>query len=441
MAEPGRHCARCGDSFGPEVLYCPRDGQPLTSRRTEVGDDPYLGLVLEGLRLDQLVGIGAMGRVYRARETGIDRDVAVKILHRELVRNSVMVSRFEREARAAARLAHPNVISVHRAGTLPELSQAVGGEAYMVLEYLDGISLRSALAAAGGALPLPRALHIALQICDAVGEAHARGIVHRDLKPDNVMLVHRGDDADFVKVLDFGVARLEGGERELFTQAGAVLGTARYISPEGASGEPVGAPGDVYSISTILFECLAGTTPFDGESPVAILVKQTTETAPDVRSIPRGSYVPAPLAALVAQNLGKDPGARRRDARELGRALVAAAHESGLSPEDLLPRSTLLGSRPALRLASLERTKAMPLTPSPSGPRGTEILEPEPAPEGPTPTKTPPESAVDRTVAQSTPNPRCAPSRERPQSPRGRSRNPARVSQKGERERPRWTPP
>ncbi len=387
MPEPGRRCTKCGETFGADVLYCPRDGSPLSSRRTELTDDPYLGLILsDGLRLDQLIGIGAMGRVYRAHETRVERDVAVKILHRELLRNPILVARFEREARAAARLAHPNVISVHRVGELAPQGPSVGGEPYMVLEYLDGISLRSALAAAGGAIPLPRALHVVLQICDAVGEAHARGIVHRDLKPDNIMLVRRGDDPDYVKVLDFGVARLSDSERELATQAGAVLGTARYISPEGARGDPVGAPGDVYSITTMLFECLSGTTPFEGESPVAILVKQTSEPAKDVRSVPRASYVPEPIALVIAQNLAKDPGARCRDARELGRTLVAAAHDSGLKPEELLPRSTLLGTRPALHLASIERTRAMRLevglqerlregAQRTSGPQGTAIVE------------------------------------------------------------------
>ena len=389
MPEPGRRCAKCGESFGAEVLYCPRDGSPLTSRKTELSEDPYVGLIIAGeLRLDQLIGIGAMGRVYRAHEVGIERDVAVKILHRELLRNPMLVARFQREARAAARLAHPNVIGVHRLGELPDHGPNVGGETYLVLEYLDGISLRSALAAAGGALPLPRALHVILQVCDAVGDAHGRGIVHRDLKPDNVMLVRRGDDPDFVKVLDFGVARLSEGDRELATQAGAVLGTARYISPEGARGEPVGAPGDVYSITTMLFESLSGATPFEGESPVAILVKQTSEPAPDVRSLARASYLPEPIARVIAQNLSKDPGERCRDGRELGRTLVAAAHASGLKPEDLLPRSTLLGTRPALHLTSIERTKAMKLgaeleaklhTPSP-GPSGTAVIEADDAP-------------------------------------------------------------
>ena len=128
MPEPGRRCAKCGESFGAEVLYCPRDGSPLTSRKTELSEDPYLGLVIAGeLRLDQLIGIGAMGRVYRAHEVGIERDVAVKILHRELLRNPMLVARFQREARAAARLAHPHVIGVHRLGELPDHGPNVGG--------------------------------------------------------------------------------------------------------------------------------------------------------------------------------------------------------------------------------------------------------------------------------------------------------------------------
>src|ERR1700722_5021893 len=122
-------------------------------------------------------------------------------------------------------------------------------ELYLVMEFLDGISLLSALAAAGtvgegAALPLPRALHIALQVCDAVGEAHAQGIVHRDIKPENVMLVRRGDDLDYVKVLDFGIARLDWADRGMATQAGLIFGTAKYISPEGAEGHPVGPAAD-----------------------------------------------------------------------------------------------------------------------------------------------------------------------------------------------------
>ncbi len=364
MSEPRRVCSRCGESYDPDVIFCPKDGTPLGARRTEVSDDPYLELTVAGqFHIQQLIGIGAMGRVYRAHQKGIERDVAIKILHRELLRNPTVIARFHREAKVASRLTHPNVVQVLMTGELERQNADVGGEGYIVMEHLDGISLRSALAAAGGAMPLPRALHVVLQVCDAVGEAHAQGIVHRDLKPENVMLVRRGDDRDFVKVLDFGVARIDWADSSVATQAGVIFGTARYISPEGAQGARVGAAGDVYSIATMLFQCLSGITPFNGDNPVAILIKHTNEAPPDVRSIARSSYVPEPLARVIAANLVKDPAERCRDARELGRALVDAARDCGLNPSDLV-RSTLLGdSQRALTLASIERTRQLGLTP------------------------------------------------------------------------------
>ena len=194
-------------------------------------------------------GRGGEGRVYRAFQKGIDRDVAVKVLHRELSANQQLVARFHREAKVASRLQHPNVVQVHLAGQLPD------GAMYIVMEYLDGQSLQTALASAGGPFPLERALHVALQICDAAGEAHSQGVVHRDIKPENVMLIRRGDDPDFVKVLDFGIARLNWGEQSMATAAGLIFGTARYISPEGAQGEAVGPEGDVYATRRCSTRC------------------------------------------------------------------------------------------------------------------------------------------------------------------------------------------
>jgi len=365
MNEPQRVCSRCGGSYSDDVIFCPKDGTPLGARKTEVVDDPYLELRVAGqFHLKQLIGIGAMGRVYRAHQTGIERDVAMKILHRDLLRNPTVIARFHREAKVASRLVHPNVVQVLMTGELERSGQDVGGEAYLVMEFLDGISLRSALAAAGSAMPLPRALHVILQVCDAVGEAHAQGIVHRDLKPENVMLVRRGDDTDFVKVLDFGVARMDWIDNSVATQAGVIFGTARYISPEGARGTQVAAAGDVYSIATMLFQCLSAETPFDGDNPVAILLKHTSEAPPDVRSRPRASYVPEPIARVITANLAKEPSERCRDAREFGRALIEAARMSGLHPDDLVLRSTLFsGARGALQLASMERTKALNFSP------------------------------------------------------------------------------
>ncbi|MDB4943982.1 MAG: serine/threonine protein kinase, partial [Labilithrix sp.] len=350
-------CATCGARYPSDALFCPLDGSPLQSGGSghtgpaEVADDPYLGQEISGhIEIRQLVGIGAMGRVYRAFQKGIDRDVAVKILHRELSANAQLVSRFTREAKVASRLQHPNVVQVLLAGQLPDRAL------YMVMEYLEGLSLQSALAAAGGALPLPKALHIAMQLCEAAGEAHAVGIVHRDLKPENVMLVRRGTDPDFVKVLDFGIARINWGEQSVATAAGLIFGTARYISPEGAQGNAVGPASDVYSIATLLYQMLSGRTPFEGEQAVGLLVQQIHDAPPHLRTIPRATYVPAPLADVIMANLAKDPKHREQDARSLGHAIVDAAKQAGLSADEI-SRPILLRRPGSLQMAPNERTQ------------------------------------------------------------------------------------
>ncbi len=274
-----------------------------------------------------------MGRVYRAHQRGIDRDVAVKILHRELSSNTQLVARFHREAKIASKLSHPHVVEVFLVGQLPD------GALYMVMEYLDGVSLAGALAAEGthtkGALPLHRTLAIALQICDAVGEGHARGIVHRDLKPENIMLVRRAEVAEWVKVLDFGIAKLTLGEQSMETQAGLIFGTARYISPEGAQGRQVGPPGDVYAIATMIYQMLAGRTPFDAE-PLGLLIKHIHEMPPDLRTLgPHTADIPEPIARVVMDNLAKEPEKRAPTARALAGMLAAAAREANVSFSDV----------------------------------------------------------------------------------------------------------
>ena len=364
MVSPGNSCAICGATYDPNALFCPRDGAPLGARAPK-GPDEFIGLELPGqIHIERLIGIGSMGRVYLATQRGIARHVAVKILHRELSQDRALVARFHREAQIASRLSHPNVVQALMAGQFPEAGPGAGAM-YIVMEYLDGISLRSALAAAGGAIPLPRALRILLQICEAVGEAHREGVVHRDLKPENVMLQKRSHDADFVKVLDFGIARLPGGNTPTVTKAGAVFGTARYVSPEGAIGTPVGPPADVYAIATMLYQALAGRTPFDGDTAIEVLGHQVNDPPPDLRSIDRASYVPDPIAGVIMRNLAKRAEERCSDARALGVSLIDAARASGLLPEQLVPRS-LLFEAPAGQgsFAAIERTKRQGFGPS-----------------------------------------------------------------------------
>jgi len=389
MKPSGKTCTACGERYGPDVLFCPVDGIPLGASRSLANSatdlDPYLGLELPGsIKLNTLVGVGSMGRVYRAFQGGVDRDVAVKILHRELTGNPELVTRFHREAKIASRLVHPNVVQVLMTGALPASADArAGGEVFLAMEYLDGISLLSALHAQGegGALPLARSLHIMLQICDAVGEAHAQGIVHRDLKPENIMLVRRGDDPDVVKVLDFGIARMDRAEEAETTQAGLIFGTAKYISPEGAEGKPVGPAADVYAIATMLYQCLAGRAPFEGDSPMALLVQQIHAPPTDLRSIARASYVPPTLAQVVMGNLAKSADERAENARELGREISLAAREAGIALDTIH-----VAQKGQLRLASKQRTKQHEFTPElkariasipdPSSPAGlTEMVE------------------------------------------------------------------
>jgi len=319
---PGRRCVSCGERYGEAVLFCPKDGTPTAGpEHSGTGADPYLGRVIAGqFKVERLLGVGAMARVYLAQQLEPVRYVALKILHRELCQDEAATARLRREATIGARLRHPNLAEVLLLGSVDAAGESAG-EPFIVLEHLDGISLSSALLAAGGALGLLRGVHVALQICDALGEAHALGIVHRDLKPDNVMLVRRGADSDFVKVLDFGMARA-GRDPDFATRDGAVLGTARYIAPEGAQGGSVGPEGDVYAIATLLFQCLTGRTPFEGSSAVAILIQQVSATPPDLRSIGAGRDAPLALAELLARNLAKDPLDRSPNAKAFGAELA-----------------------------------------------------------------------------------------------------------------------
>jgi eukaryotic-like serine/threonine-protein kinase len=341
---PGRRCVSCGERYGEAVLFCPKDGTPTASpEHTGDGADPYLGRVIGGqFKVERLLGVGAMARVYLAQQLGQDRNVALKILQRELCHDEAANARLRREATIGARLRHPNVAEVLMIGSVDANSGAPGSdpEPFIVLEHLDGISLSSALLAAGGALGLLRGVHVALQICDALGAAHALGIVHRDLKPDNVMLVRRGADSDFVKVLDFGMARA-GRDPDFATREGAVLGTARYIAPEGAQGASVGPEGDVYAIATLLFQCITGRTPFDGASAVAILIQQVSATPPDLRSVGAGRDAPPALAELLARNLAKDPLDRSPNARAFGAELTACVFAG---QQDASATARLLGS-------------------------------------------------------------------------------------------------
>ncbi|MCA9547049.1 MAG: serine/threonine protein kinase, partial [Myxococcales bacterium] len=215
--------------------------------------DSMIGLAVDGGRytIVKLIGEGGMGRVFQARQTSMNRMVALKILRRQLAGDSHLLDRFEREAMSVSRLRHPNTITIYDYGKTED------GFLFMAMELLGGRSLYSMLRD-DGALPLPRALHIFEQVCGAVQEAHTLGIVHRDLKPENIQIDQVANDPDYAKVLDFGIAKIVHGDQDItgeqktLTLAGAVFGTPHYMSPEQVHGLKIDHRTDIYSLGVIL---------------------------------------------------------------------------------------------------------------------------------------------------------------------------------------------
>jgi serine/threonine-protein kinase len=268
-----------------------------------------IGTTLAGrYRVERLLGSGGMGAVYQAEHVHMRKAVAVKVLHREMMIVPEIVARFEREAVAAGRIQHPNVASATDFGRLDD------GAFYLVLEFVEGHSLTKLLSTEGVLSP-ERALRITRQIVDALAAAHAANVVHRDLKPDNVMLVSKEGEGDFVKVLDFGIAKVSGegsGDQPALTKIGTVFGTPEYMSPEQARGEAVDARADLYTVGVILYEMLSGVSPFHDDDLVVTLTKQLTADPP-----PLSEQIEPMIRDLVTLLLKKNPNERVQTAREL----------------------------------------------------------------------------------------------------------------------------
>jgi eukaryotic-like serine/threonine-protein kinase len=273
-------------------------------------------------RVEARIGAGGMAEVYRGFDPVLNRTVAIKVLLPQFARDASFVERFRREAQAAARLNHPNIVAAYDTG-------ADGDTQYIVMEFVEGRTLAEFLAA--GRRPTPvQSAEIAEKICGALAAAHAQGVIHRDIKPGNIMVTRDGT----VKVMDFGIARITTGV-ETAPQTSAVLGTATYLSPEQAQGGPVDARTDIYSLGTVLYEMLAGRPPFTGESPVAIAYKQVNETPVPPSQV--NADVPPRLDAVVMRALSKNPANRYQTAEDFAEDLDRVVKGQEVEATPLLP--------------------------------------------------------------------------------------------------------
>jgi serine/threonine-protein kinase len=316
-----KKCPKCNKQYEDTTTLCPSDGAVLVKP-----NDELIGQTLaDKYRIEERISEGGMGTVYRGTHILMDKTVAIKVLHPALAADDKIVARFSREARAASRISHPHALNV------TDFGESENGVVFLVMEYLRGRTLKEVVQA-DAPMPLPRVVEIMRQVSAALEAAHSEGVVHRDLKSDNIMLVEAGDNADWAKVLDFGIAKIQEpvGQDPALTAPNLIIGTPQYMSPEQCSqASEIDSRSDIYSLGVILYEMLVGHVPFTGESPTAIMMRHLQDAPPSV--LEERKDLPAEVARVVARALAKKPEDRFQTASALAQGLALAAEGEAAS--------------------------------------------------------------------------------------------------------------
>jgi serine/threonine-protein kinase len=320
-----RSCIRCNTAIPLDARFCPNCGLPVEVSLASGGPrsvDPLIGHVVAGrYRILNVLGSGGMGVVYKVEHTQIGKLMAMKVLAGKLARNEMMRKRFAREAQAASKLSHPNTVQIFDFGESDQL-------AYLVMEYLPGRDLASLIA--DGQLGFSRVAAIAAQVAASVGEAHQVGIVHRDIKPENVMILDAGEEREFVKVLDFGIAKVRGMEERL-TGMGELVGTPYYMAPEQILGETVDHRTDIYSLGGLMYKALTGEPPFPGDNPAMLVQAHLHDALLPMRRRAPTLGIPEEAERIVAKMLEKDPARRFQSMAEVREELLRYLRSQGVA--------------------------------------------------------------------------------------------------------------
>ena len=350
-------CPQCDHIYNEDIGVCLNDDSDLLPY--EDASD-LIGKVIEGrFEIQKLLGEGGMGSVYLAHQRSVDRQVCIKVLKREVQQDPTVVKRFLLEAKASSRLTNAHTITIY------DFGRAKDGLLYIAMEYLHGRSLREKLAKTP-TLSVQEAVRIMSAVGKSLAEAHEHNIIHRDLKPDNIFLAQRLDEPEFVKVLDFGIARAQSfmGETKL-TKTGIIQGTPTYMSPESVLGKDVDARSDIYALGIMMYEMIAGVAPFRADTPMQVLMRHVNTEAEAITKVNPRVEVPRSIHAFIWRCIAKDVDERPSDGRVFRAQLTAAYEEASASGAEFMKPifTTSEGFRVGKEALQAVTTKKAELTP------------------------------------------------------------------------------